>query len=369
VVVGPPGIEIYNDKYGRVKVHFHWDRYGNKDGQDSCWVRVASPWAGTSVGVISVPRVGQEVVVDYEHGDPQRPLITGCVYNAQQMPPWGLPTSNTQSGLMSRSTPGGMADNFNAVRFENAKGSEKLWIHAERDMDVDVKNNLDVDVGADHRETIHGKRDITVKQGDKLTVESGGRTEIINGAELHVTEGKRTEIIDQGRKVTVKEEDELRVKGGQKVRIGDGQEVTIEGRQGVTIGGGQEVTIETGDHMTKVVEGGYTVHAKGEIKHISDATKYEWITGLSNSLTGVSNSVTGVSNSVTGLSGDITGLSVDITGLSVDITGLSVDIKGIEIGEKPIEIHNKNVEVNINTAVNVAIAVINLEMLNLTVVM
>ena len=107
VVVGPAGEEIHTDEYGRVKVHFHWDRYGKKDGSDSCWIRVSSPWAGSNFGGIHIPRIGQEVIVDYEHGDPDRPIITGRVYNAAQMPPWELPANKTQSGYLTRSSQGG----------------------------------------------------------------------------------------------------------------------------------------------------------------------------------------------------------------------------------------------------------------------
>jgi type VI secretion system secreted protein VgrG len=122
VVVGPSGDEIFTDKYGRVKVQFHWDRYGKKNEKSSCWVRVSSPWAGKSFGFVQVPRINQEVVVDFLEGDPDQPLITGRVYNAEQMPPWELPANMTQSGVLSRSTKGGAYGNANALRFEDKKG-------------------------------------------------------------------------------------------------------------------------------------------------------------------------------------------------------------------------------------------------------
>ena len=109
VVVGPPGEEIYTDEYGRVKVQFHWDRYGQMNENSSCWIRVSSPWAGSNYGGIHIPRIGQEVVVDFLNGDPDYPLITGRVYNAMQMPPWDLPANKTQSGFLTRSTKGGRA--------------------------------------------------------------------------------------------------------------------------------------------------------------------------------------------------------------------------------------------------------------------
>jgi type VI secretion system secreted protein VgrG len=154
VVVGPAGSEIHTDQYGRVKVHFHWDRYGQKDGQDSCWIRVAYPWAGSNFGGIHIPRVGQEVIVDYEYGDPDRPIITGRVYNAGQMPPWDLPANQTQSGFLTRSSLGGTPANANALRFEDAKGKEQVWLHAERNQDIEVENDETHSVGGNRRKTI-----------------------------------------------------------------------------------------------------------------------------------------------------------------------------------------------------------------------
>ena len=122
VVVGPKGDEIYTDKYGRVKVQFHWDRYGKSDENSSCWIRVSHPWAGKNWGMVAIPRIGQEVVVDFLEGDPDCPLITGRVYNAEEMPPWELPANKTQSGILSRSSKEGAAANANEFRFEDKKG-------------------------------------------------------------------------------------------------------------------------------------------------------------------------------------------------------------------------------------------------------
>ena len=137
VVVGPPGEEIYTDQYGRVKVQFHWDRYGQMNENSSCWIRVSSPWAGSNYGGIHIPRIGQEVVVDFLNGDPDYPIITGRVYNAMQMPPWDLPANKTQSGFLTRSSKGGTPGHglhnspgtANAIRFEDKAGEEQLKIN------------------------------------------------------------------------------------------------------------------------------------------------------------------------------------------------------------------------------------------------
>ena len=123
VVVGSSGEEIWTDKYGRVKLQFHWDRYGKSDQDSSCWVRVAQVWAGKGWGVMHIPRIGQEVIVEFLEGDPDRPIVTGRVYNADNMPPYELTANQTQSGIKSRSTKGGGEDNFNEIRMEDKKGS------------------------------------------------------------------------------------------------------------------------------------------------------------------------------------------------------------------------------------------------------
>ena len=139
-VVGPQGESIWTDKYGRVKVKFHWDRLAKGDDTSSCWVRVSSAWAGQGYGGVQIPRVGDEVVVDFINGDPDRPIITGRVYNEASMPPWALPAAATQMGFMSR-TKDGSVDNANALRFEDKAGGEQVWLQAERNLDINVKND------------------------------------------------------------------------------------------------------------------------------------------------------------------------------------------------------------------------------------
>jgi type VI secretion system secreted protein VgrG len=139
LVVGPKGEEIYPDKYGRVKVQFHWDRAGKYDADSSCWIRVSQAWAGNGWGAISLPRIGQEVIVDFLEGDPDQPIITGRVYNGQDMPPYALPAEMTKTALKSNSSKGG--DGFNELRIEDKKGEEQIFVHAEKNLDIRVKNN------------------------------------------------------------------------------------------------------------------------------------------------------------------------------------------------------------------------------------
>lgn len=203
IITGPAGEEIWTDKYGRVKVQFLWDRYGQWDENSSCWIRVSQPWAGKGFGGIQIPRIGQEVIVDFKNGDPDLPIITGRVYNADTMPPWGLPGSKTQSGMFSHSIGGGPA-NANALRFEDKPGQEELWLHAEKDQRIEVNNDESHWVGndrsktIDHNETIRVANDRTasighdcsraVKNDEQVTVGKNKTTMV--GENLNITAGK-----------------------------------------------------------------------------------------------------------------------------------------------------------------------------------
>ena len=179
IVVGPSGEELWVDKFGRVKVHFHWDRLGKRDESSSCWIRTSQAWAGAGWGHIQLPRIGQEVVVSFLEGDPDRPLITGRVYNDQNMPPYDLPGNQTQSGIKSRSSKNGGKANFNEFRFEDKQGSEQVYLHAEKDLDIFVEEQMTITVDKkDHITTINkGNQSETVKMGNKTTEVSMGNCE------------------------------------------------------------------------------------------------------------------------------------------------------------------------------------------------
>jgi type VI secretion system secreted protein VgrG len=179
VVVGKSGEEIWTDTYGRVKVQFFWDRQGKNDENSSCWVRVAQLWAGAQWGAIHIPRIGQEVIVDFLHGDPDQPIIVGRVYNADQKPPYNLPADQTKSGVKSRSSKGGDGATFNEIRFEDKKGSEHLLIHAERlkmeTVEADSVENVGHDrwliVENDQKEQIKGLKHLHVVKDQKEKIE------------------------------------------------------------------------------------------------------------------------------------------------------------------------------------------------------
>jgi type VI secretion system secreted protein VgrG len=235
VVVGPAGDEIFTDRYGRVKVQFFWDREGKKDGMTSCWVRVGTPWAGKQWGMVHIPRVGQEVIVDFLEGDPDCPIIVGSVYNADMMPPYELPKNKTQSGVKSRSSLEGNAENYNEIRFEDKKGEELLTIHAEKDQSIEVEKDETHWVGNDRSKTI---------DHDEKTHVKHDRTETVDNNESITIGGSRTE--------SVQNDETIKVTGARTRTVGKDETVTIDGSQTIHVGGslridaGDEITITTG---------------------------------------------------------------------------------------------------------------------------
>jgi len=250
VVVGPGGEEIYTDKYGRVKVQFHWDRYGKKDQNSSCWIRVSNPWAGANWGGMAVPRMGQEVVVDFLEGDPDQPIIIGRVYNADQMPPYALPANMTQTGIKSRSSKGGGAANFNEIRFEDKKGSEQVFIHAEKNQDIEVENDETKWVGHDRKKTIDHDETVLVKNNRTETVGvnekidiGANRTETVGANESITVSGNRTRAVSQNETVTVSLARTHTVGVNEMINVGAAQEVTVGAAQMVTVGAIQAITV------------------------------------------------------------------------------------------------------------------------------
>jgi type VI secretion system secreted protein VgrG len=209
VVVGPAGEEIFTDKYGRVKVQFHWDRKGKNDANSSCWIRVGTVWAGKQWGTIHIPRIDQEVIVDFLEGDPDQPIIIGTVYNAKEMPPYKLPDEKTKSTIKTRSSLKGSAENYNEIRFEDKKGKEQIFINAEKDMDTRVENDdrqivmndRHVIVQQDHREKIGN--DMSIQIGNNLDEKTGMKFAHEAGQEIHLKAGMNV-IVEAGTQISLK---------------------------------------------------------------------------------------------------------------------------------------------------------------------
>jgi type VI secretion system secreted protein VgrG len=233
VVVGPSGEEIYVDSYGRVKVQFFWDRQGERNENSSCWIRVSQPWAGKLWGGIAIPRIGQEVVVDFLEGDPDRPLITGRVYNAEQMPPYTLPDNQTRSTIKSRSSKTGSADNYNELRFEDAKGKEQIFIRAEHDLDQRVRNDL--------REFVGGKRSLIV-QGDQLEKVDGAKHSAVTGEYRHQVGANYSLNINGNRDEKV----------GMNYAVNSGELIHLNAGMSVVIEAGVTLTLKAGSNFVAI---------------------------------------------------------------------------------------------------------------------
>lgn len=256
IVVGPSGEEIFTDKYGRVKVQFPWDRDGKKDASSSCWIRVATAWAGQQWGMIHIPRIGQEVIVAFEEGDPDQPIIVGSVFNAANMPPYTLPDNKTQSGLKTRSTLKGTAEFFNELRFEDKKDSEDIYFHAQKDFHRVVEKDDDLKVGQHQTREIKNNRTTTIKEGDDtFTIEKGSRAETLkDGNEtLTMEKGSRTETLKDGDETITLE------KGSRTHKIKSDDTLNVEGKRALTIKGDHTLDVSQGNNSISLAQGNYSL--------------------------------------------------------------------------------------------------------------
>ncbi|SMF78578.1 type VI secretion system secreted protein VgrG [Azospirillum oryzae] len=260
-VVGPSGEEIYCDKYGRVRVQFHWDRKGTNDEKSFVWLRVAQTMAGKNWGTIFTPRVGMEVLVDYIGGDPDRPLIVGCVYNAENMPPYTLPDNKTQSGIKTRSSKGGDTATFNELRFEDKKDAEEIYFHAQKDFTRMVENDDKLTVDHDQTITIKNNRTETVSEGNEtVTITKGNRSITVSeGNDSHeVSTGNQSLTVGEGnRTVTVSKGNDTHMvsQGNRTVEVGQGNDSLTVGQ------GNMAIDVKQGDYALKLGLGDVSVKA------------------------------------------------------------------------------------------------------------
>ena len=240
VVTGKSGEEIWTDKYGRVKVQFFWDREGSKDEKSSCWVRVSQPWAGKNWGAINIPRIGQEVIVEFLEGDPDRPLITGRVYNDEQMPPYKLADNQTRTTFLTRSTKAGGSSNFNELRFEDKKGDEQIFMNAEKDMDLRVEN--------DSREYVGKDRGLIVKGDQKEKVEGDKNGNFLKNVNQKVGQSMSLDIGQS-----------LNEKTGMKFAHEAGQEIHLKAGMNVVMEAGLELTIKASGGFINIGPAGVAI--------------------------------------------------------------------------------------------------------------
>ncbi|WP_277373296.1 type VI secretion system tip protein TssI/VgrG [Pseudomonas sp. AA-38] len=238
VVTGPAGEEIHCDQYGRVKVQFFWDREGQADDKTSCWLRVSSSWAGDRYGAITIPRIGMEVLVTFLEGDPDQPLVTGCLYHAEHVVPYDLPANKTRSVFKTLSSPGG--GGYNELRIEDRKGAEQIYVHAQRDWDENIEHDQKIRVGNERHDTVEANAYSHFKAEEHRTTHADRKTEI--KANDHLTVGDSQHIkLGNGQFI----------KAGQEIHLSSGLKVVLEA--------GSELTLKGGGSFIKLDGGGVTL--------------------------------------------------------------------------------------------------------------
>jgi type VI secretion system secreted protein VgrG len=371
IVTGPSGEEIHVDEFGRVAVQFYWDEEPPYDDTSSCWVRVAQRWAGPAWGAQFIPRVGMEVVVDFLEGNPDRPLITGCVYNGDNAPPYALPDTKTQSGIKTSSSPGG--DGSNELRFEDAAGGEEIYLHAQKDWTIAVENDKRQTVGHDESLEVQNDRKKQVKHDETISVDNDetitighDHTEQINNDmtltvanNQSVTVGKdhtetignnRTETIATNASESVGSNKTISVGAAMQLSVGGALNASVGGAAGIEVGGAIAMAVggqasETVGENKSVEVGKELVIKAGEAGQIStgkalgitsedaltvSATKDLSVTGEAKALIEAADEITikcGSAKIVLKKSGDIA-----ITGGKIDIKGSGpVNVKGAKV--------------------------------------
>ena len=352
IVVGPPGEEIYCDEYGRVRVQFHWDREGQHDEKSSCWVRVATTWAGSNFGAIAVPRVNQEVLVQFLDGNPDLPIITGRVYNQANMPPWDLPGNKTQSGILSRSTKGGQYSHANAIRFEDKKGEEEVWLHAEKDQRIEVEHDESHWVGhdrsktIDHDETVHVKHDRTevVDNNETITVHNNRVERVDHNETISIGDNRTEDVgknetisIGQNRTETVGQNESITVGQNRTRHVGANEAVNIGHNQSVSVGGAKTETVALAKALT--VGLGYQVSVGGAMNTTVGLIQGEQV-GMSKTVT------VGKSYSIT--AGDELEITVGKSSFKMDKDG-NITLKGVKLlieGSGPVQVNGHDIDLN-----------------------
>lgn len=284
IVTGPAGEEIFCDEYGRVRVKFHWDRTQTKDENNSCWVRVSQAWAGAGFGNLAIPRIDQEVIVDFLNGDPDQPIIMGRTYHQDNRSPGDLPGTKTQMTIRSKTYKG---EGFNELRFEDATSNEQLYMHAQKDMVTEVLHNRTTTVDHDHTETVKNNQTVTVVVGQTVNVGSkkeGGHDQKVtvahdqtvtvqNNQTLNVTK-KREKNVGGDQKTTITGEDNETVKKSQKVKVEENYTLDVtkittikSGEKIELICGASSITLEKGGKVTiSGTEFDFTAGGKAQIK-------------------------------------------------------------------------------------------------------
>ncbi|BAI73708.1 hypothetical protein AZL_a01770 (plasmid) [Azospirillum sp. B510] len=316
-VVGKSGEEIWLDKYGRIKVQFHWDRLGTNDEKSSCWVRVAQGWAGKNYGIMFLPRVGQEVVVTFLDGDPDRPLVTGAVYNAEQTVPYTLPDDSTKCTIKTQTSKNGMGK-FNEIRFEDKADNEEIFVQAQKDMNIKVlhdltrlvkhdevetiENDSAIDVKNDRTLTVRNNHSITVSEGNETHAVSRGTRDLsVKGKETHVNDADFEHSVDKNYALTVKGNLTIDVTGdivinGKSIKLtATSADIGIQAATGIGIKAGTSLDVKAGA-ATTVTSGTNMKIDAGMGATLKGGTTLDLKAGLALTAEGLSSTVKGAAS-------------------------------------------------------------------------
>lgn len=348
LVVGKSGEEIWTDEFGRVKVQFHWDRYGKEDENSSCWVRVSHPWAGKNWGAVALPRIGQEVVVSFLEGDPDRPLITGRVYNGDCMPPYDLPANQTRSGIKSRSSKGGGGSNFNEIRMEDKIGEEELFFHAERNQTIEVENDESHWVGHDRTKRVDNDETTTI--GNNRTESVGVDEKIDIGANRTETVGANEDIsIGANRTETVGANEDIRIGGNRTESVGANETVKIGASRALEVGAAESVKVgasrseqigaslsqQVGGSVSLSSGGPFTINAVGGMTIIAPGG-FNIIDFKLHKVGGTITEGYAVAVNINGAVTEMTGVKAEAVGSANAVVGLKFEKVAVDLGAKDV---------------------------------
>ncbi len=350
VVVGPSGEEIYTDEMGRVKVQFFWDRNGQQDENSSCWIRVSQAWAGPGWGTLFIPRIGQEVVVDFVDGDPDRPIVTGAVYHGTNTPPWNLPDEKTRSGIRSESSTGG--GGHNEIRLDDQADSEEIYIHAQKDMNIEVNNNQRRTVGGNDHVTIEKRRNVHVKQNCEETIDQV-RKLTVKGNHERKAESNETIKITRQRKLEAASEDH-KITGQRKVTAGSenytvhGARTFTAGSETQTINGARNITTQsesktiTGNRsliaaiISEVVSAARNLTVATENKTVANQQKFLGMDAQTDSGLKFENFAGMKVSNHLALLAELKQTNISVVNAAIGYTSFKLDQSGIEVKTKPL---------------------------------
>lgn len=353
IVVGPSGEEIHTDEHGRVKVQFHWDRLGKKDENSSCWIRVSQVWAGTGWGGMFIPRIGQEVIVDFIEGDPDRPIITGRVYHGTNTPPYPLPDEKTKSTIKSNTTTGG--GGFNELRFEDKSGSEEIFLHGQKDWNIQIQNNKaqsvgndeSLDVGNDRKKNVGNNQDESIGNNKTISVGADHNEDI--GANQTIGVGAKRSFKAANEEHNVSANRDITVGSAETHTVGSSmtfdaalEKHNVSGQRTLNVGI-EEKNITGMRKLTAAVEnytisGARTITVGTETKTITNQTTFLGMDVTTDSGAKMENFAGLKVSNHFALLMELKQICIGVTNAKIEYTSFKLDQSGFEVNTSPLHV-------------------------------